>query len=399
MTAQLLTQEPGRDTARRARNNQLTRAAHWFAGIQSDPYGLILRAVSDDPHPHEERVRERGPLFHSTLLDTWVTAGRDVADAVVAGPAFDGPGADTAGRDELPYRSDTLALDREGAARLAPLTALGGPLLWATEEECVEKRAAKFTRMAVADLGDRFDLVDDVARPVVARVLAEQLSLPDAAYERYARLLTGCRHALDGLLCPQPYATARAGEAAEAGLAALFEETLGAAGPDAVRAARILSVGAAETTAVLVTNAVRTLLGRPGAWQALAADPALAGPAVDDTLRSAPPVRLETRIARDATTLAGTGLPAGSRVTVLVAAVNRDPETGSGTPPFGLPADLHFALSARLIKVIARAALGALAEALPELRTDAEPVSRPCSPVLNAPARFQAAKNARPQRP
>ncbi|MFE7777925.1 hypothetical protein ACFU5O_29290 [Streptomyces sp. NPDC057445] len=394
MTRQLLTEEPGRDTARRARQNQLTRAAQWFAGIQADPYGLLLRGGTDDPRPHEERVREQGPLFHSALLDTWVTADRAVADALVTGPAFDGPGPD-ASADGLPYRSATLTLNRESAARLAPLTGLGGPLLRAAGEEDVEKQTVTLTRTILAGLGERFDLAEDFARRLVALVLAGQLGLPGTAHEDYARLLTGCRHALDGLLCPQPYATARAGEAAEAGLGALLEEALGEAGPDTVRAARVLSVGAAETTAVLITNAVRTLLGQPGAWRRLAADPAaLAGTAIDDTLRSAPPVRLETRTARDATTLAGTELPAGARVTVLVAAVDRDPGAGPAAAPFALPDDLHFALSARLIKVIARAALGALAEALPGLRTDPAPVTRPRSPVLHAPARFPAAKNA-----
>ncbi|WP_210589265.1 hypothetical protein [Streptomyces sp. GESEQ-35] len=390
MTTVLSIDAPGRDPARRARNNQLTRAAQWFAGIQDDPYGLLLRAGTDDPHHHEERIRERGPLYHSTLLDTWVTADRSVAEAVVADPAFDAPAADG---DELPYRSATLALDRATTARLAPLAALGGPVLWA-DEACVEKRTVKFARAIVADLGDRFDLAEDFARRLVGRVLAEQLSLPEDAYEHYARLLADCRPALDGLLCPQPYPVARAAETAEDRLAALFDRTLGDAGPVAAQIARVLSVSAAETTAVLVTNAVRDRLARPGAWQALAADPALAGPAVDATLRSAPPVRLETRTARDGATLAGTELPAGSRVTVLVAAVNRDPHTGPDTAPFGLPADLHFGLSAPLIKAIARAALGALAEALPRLRTGAEPVTRPCSPVLNAPARLPAVKNA-----
>jgi P450-derived glycosyltransferase activator len=389
MTTVLPTEALGPGPARRARNNQLTRAAPWFAGIQDDPYGLLLRAGAGDPHRHEERIRAQGPLYRSTLLDTWVTADRAVADTVVTDPAFDAPGP---GGDELPYRSTTLALNRAHTARLAPLTALGGPVLWGGEE-CVEKRTVTFARTILADLGDRFDLAEDFARRLVGRVLAEQLSLPEAVYEHYARLLGECRTALDGLLCPQPHPVARAAEAAEAQLAALLDETLGDAGGDAVQAARVVSVGAAETTAVLLTNAVRAQLARPGAWQALAADPALAGPAVDATLRCAPPVRLETRTAPGGATLAGTDLPAGSRVTVLVAAVNRAPHTGSHTAPLGLPADLHFALSAPLIKTVARAALGALAAALPQLSLGAQPVTRPCSPVLNAPARLPAAKN------
>ncbi|MFB7030187.1 MULTISPECIES: hypothetical protein [unclassified Streptomyces] len=381
---------------RRARGNQLTRAAQWFAGTRNDPYGLILRSGTEDPRPHEERVRAGGPLFHSAPLDTWVTADRAVAEAVVADPAFDGPrpGPEAAAGDGLPYRSAVLAVDRETAARLAPLTALGGPMLWAPEEECVEKRTVKFARALLAGLGDRFDLAEDFARRLVGQVIGEQLGLPEAAHERFVRILPDCRHALDGLLCPQPHAVVRAAERAEAALSAVLAEGLHEAGADSVRAARILSVGAAETTVVLVANAVRRLLAEPGAWQRLAADPALAAGAVEDTLRLAPPVRLETRTARADTVLAGTGLPAGSRVTLLVAAVNRDPAAPADAAPFGLPGDLHFALSGRLVTVIARAALGALAEALPALRTAGEEVTRPRSPVLAAPARLPVAKAA-----
>ncbi|WP_338673614.1 P450-derived glycosyltransferase activator [Streptomyces sp. SCSIO 30461] len=402
MTSGPLTDHPGGETAlagaQRARRNQLTRAAQWFAGIQNDPYGLILRSGAEDPRPHEERVRAEGPLFHSAPLGTWVTADRAVAEAIVACDAFDGPGTgpDDAADDGLPYRSALLAVDREAAARLAPL---GGSMLWTAGEERVEKRAWESSRSILAGLGERFDLAEDFARHLVGRVLAGQLDLPKATQERFARTLTGCRHALDGLLCPQPHAVARAAERAEATLAALLAEGLhqngaDSARADSARAASILAVSAAETTAVLITNAVRGVLTEPGAWQRLADDPALAAEVVEDTLRHAPPVRLETRTARTTTVLAGTTLPAGSHVTILVPAVNRDPKAPTDAAPFGLPTDLHFALSGRLVRVLARAALGALAESLPTLRTAGEEVTRLRSPVLGAPASFPVARAA-----
>ncbi|MDG9723686.1 cytochrome P450 family protein [Streptomyces sp. DH41] len=377
-----------------ARRNQLTRAAQWFAGIEDDPYGLLLRAGPDDPARHEERVRERGPLYHSAPLDTWVTAHRAVAEQVLTDPAFDGTGPDgtPVGQEELPCRSDLLALDRATAARLAPLTAFGGPLLWAQEANCVAQRTATYARRLLESCGERFDLAEDFARRLPGPVLAEQLSLPDAAHEEFARVLPDCRHALDGLVCPQPYATARATRAAEAALAELLARHLSDAGEEAVRAAGVLAVSAAETTAVLIVEAVRRLRALPGAWERLAADPALAEEAVRETLRTAPPVRLETRVTRRETTLAGTVLPAGGRVVVLLAAAGRDPAAPAGAAPLGLAPDLHFALSAPLITAMATAALRTLAETLPRLREAGEPVTRPRSPVLLAPARFPVAK-------
>ncbi|MGW9060414.1 hypothetical protein, partial [Streptomyces sp. NPDC055733] len=74
------------------------------------------------------------------------------------------------------------------------------------------------------------------------------------------------------------------------------------------------------------------------------------------------------------------------------AAAGRDPGAPAGAAPLGLAPDLHFALSAPLITSIAGAALRTLAETLPHLREAGEPVTRPRSPVLLAPARFPVAK-------
>ncbi|MFF3488489.1 P450-derived glycosyltransferase activator [Streptomyces sp. NPDC002701] len=378
------------DGARAARRNQLTRAAQWFAGIEDDPYGLVLRAGPQDPAVHEERVRALGPLYRSAPLDTWVTAHRAVADQVFTDPAFDGTGPDgvPVDGDDLPYRSGLLALDRATAARLAPQAAFGGPLLPAAG---LAQRAAAHARRLLESAGETFDLAEDFARRLPGSVLAEQFGLPGTAREEFARLLPGCRHALDGLVCPQPYATARASRAAETAVTGLLARHL-PGDEDTVRAAGVLAVGAAETTAVLVTGTVRRLRAEPGAWERLTAGPALAAAAVRETLRTAPPVRVETRISRTDTILAGTALPAGSRIAVLVAAAGRDPAAPPGATPLGLAPDLHFALSAPLITVLATAALRTLAEALPGLREAGEAVTRPRSPVLLAPARFPVAK-------
>ncbi|MGW7102401.1 cytochrome P450 family protein [Streptomyces sp. NPDC054838] len=385
--------ESGRDTARRARANQFARAAQWFAGITGDPYGLILRAGTDDPRAFEERVRALGPLHHSLPLDTWVTADHAVAREVLRNPAFDGPApaAGSPGDDPLPYRSTALALDRATAARLAPLTAFGGPLLRVPDARGAEERAAAHARALLAGLGGRFDLAEDFARPLMGPVLAGQLGLPESEHAEFARLLPGCRSALDGLLCPQTHATARAAEAAEQAVHALLVRALGGTDADAARACQVVAVGAAEAATVLLVNAVRALLVEPGGWQRAAHAPAAARAAVEHALRVAPPVRLETREARTGVTLAGTPLPAGARVTVLVAAAGRDPRAPGDAGPLALPRDLHFGLSAHLVRANARGALRVLAETLPDLRTAGDEVTRPRSPVLRAPARFPVA--------
>ncbi|MEV3993767.1 cytochrome P450 [Streptomyces sp. NPDC049837] len=390
------------DPARRVRRLQLTRAAHWFAAAQGDPYGKILRATDDDPDActaYEEEIRARGPLFRSELLDTWATAHRAVADELAAHPDFDAPAA-----QDAPVPSAALALDRAACERLRPLTAFGGPLLWAPDEECVERRAERYARELLTTLGDAFDVVDDYAVPVAVRTVAEQFGLPADAYEPFAGALAGCRHALDGLFAPQPYDTERAGQHAESELTRLLETHLCEPDEDRVRAARAVAVATACTAPVLVAGAVRVLGDAPGQWELLAGRPDLAPRAVEETLRRTPPVRLEARTARTDTTLAGVALPAGARVVVLVAAVDRDPSAPHGAvhlqraprggepAPFALPGDLYFALAGPLVRSTARGALRALAEAAPRLTVAPATAVRRRSPVLRAPAAMPAVR-------
>ncbi|MEU7564321.1 cytochrome P450 family protein [Streptomyces eurythermus] len=424
------------DPAAAGRRLQLTRAAQWFAGTQDDPYALVLRAEATDPAPYEERIRAHGPLFRSDLLDTWVTASRAVADEVIASPAFDGLTADgrRPGARELPLSGTALDADRATCARFGALTAWGGPLLPAPHEralrESAERRAHALLDGAEAALAadGTVDLVDAYARRLPALVLREQLGVPQEAATAFEDALAGCRRTLDGALCPQLLPDAVAGARAEAALTAVLASALrgtpAGRAPDAVAAARALAVGAAEPAATLVGNAVQELLARPAQWAELVRDPRLAAAAVTETLRVAPPVRLERRVAREDTDIAGQRLPAGGSVVILVAAVNRAPvSAGSdasttvphadGRPrtsapsvpsapfdltrpvaapgPFGLPGDLHFRLGGPLVGTFAEAALGALAARLPGLRAAGPAVRRRRSPVLHGHARLPVA--------
>ncbi|RNC68181.1 P450-derived glycosyltransferase activator [Streptomyces xinghaiensis] len=396
------------DLSRAGRRLQLTRAAQWFAGNQGDPYGMILRAGTADPAPYEEEIRERGPLFHSELLGTWVTGSRHVADAVTADDAFGALTADGArpGVRELPLSGSAL-----DAAHGNP----GGPPLpggWPhrppdrEERDDPDRHAADL--LNAAGPGQVLDLVP-FARRLAARTTGAWLGVPAERLPRFETALTGCRRALDALLCPQLLADARAGLAAEEALRAVLGETPEARGrpPGAVEAARAHAVSAAEPIAVLLCNAVRELMERPAQWRALTADPGLAGAAITETLLWAPPVRLESRVARETAVLAGRTLPAGTHLVVLAAAANRDAcrnagpavtgfdvlrrASDGGPQPHGLPEDLHFRLSGPLVRRTAEAGLRALAERFPGLRPAGPAVRVRRSPVLRGLGRLPVA--------
>ena len=94
----------------------------------------------------------------------------------------------------------------------------------------------------------------------------------------------------------------------------------------------MLLIAGFETTVNLLGNAVNALLDHPDQWAALVADPALAGAAVQESLRFDPPVQRTGRISFDDTELAGQPIAAGSGSTCCSAAPtatrrsSRDPD-------------------------------------------------------------------------
>lgn len=96
---------------------------------------------------------------------------------------------------------------------------------------------------------------------------------------------------------------------------------------------------------------------------------------VEETLRFEPPVQATTRWATADTELAGTPVPAGSKVLVVLAAGNRDPRrfdrphvfdpTRTGVRPLSFGGGAHFCLGAPLARLEARVALPRLLRRFP----------------------------------
>ncbi|MBF6454653.1 cytochrome P450 family protein [Nocardia cyriacigeorgica] len=146
-----------------------------------------------------------------------------------------------------------------------------------------------------------------------------------------------------------------------------------------------------ETSASLIASAVLSLLAHPDQWAALCADPSLAAPAVEETMRYWGPVESATmRLALAPLRLGGQRVERGDRVLVCTAAANRDPAHvpdpdrfdihRAPRPHLGFSGGIHNCLGAALARTEVAVALTTLAGRWPGLRpaTDpAEPRWRP----------------------
>jgi cytochrome P450 len=132
-------------------------------------------------------------------------------------------------------------------------------------------------------------------------------------------------------------------------------------GTEIVATVLLLFGAGIETTTNLFGNGLYTLLSHPDQLARLRRDPALIPGAIEEILRFESPVHLDARTVLEPVNLAGHDLPAGTTVTTLLAAANRDPERFADPDRFDVgrqdnahlsfAAGPHFCLGAHLTRL------------------------------------------------
>ncbi|MEV7008599.1 cytochrome P450 [Streptosporangium sp. NPDC051022] len=273
--------------------------------------------------------------------------------------------------------------------------------------------------------GNQVDLVDDFAYPFPVMVICKLLGVP---HEDEARFHAWAEQVVAGL-DPNPAedpaerqrATQRARTELGGYLAGLIEEHRRAPGGDLLSAlvteqgpcgrmspievvttAVLLLIAGHETTVNLITNGMLTLLRHPDALKRLRADPGFAVPLVEELLRYEPPVQfLPQRTALTDIDIAGTVIPRGAPIWLVLAAGSRDPRRFADpdrfdperpdNQHFGFGSGIHYCFGAPLARLETQIALTELARRLgnPRLVDDPPPYRR--NPVLRGPRHLQIA--------
>ncbi|MFC4009166.1 cytochrome P450 [Nonomuraea purpurea] len=264
----------------------------------------------------------------------------------------------------------------------------------------------------------RADLVDEVAYPLPVAVICRLLGVPVEDEERFHAWADQIIETLGpGEEDRAERDRARQAVQAELGgfLAGLADDRRRHPGDDmlsglvtyhgpegsmtpeeVVSTAVLLLIAGHETTINLIANGMLTFLRHPDLLARVRSDPGLIVPAVEELLRFEPPVQmLSQRVALDDITVAGTTIPAGSPVVLVLAAGSRDPDhlpdpdtfipDRPGNEHLGFGGGVHYCFGAPLARLEAQIALTELTRRLrnPRLVTDPPPY-RP-SPVLRGP--------------
>ena len=272
------------------------------------------------------------------------------------------------------------------------------------------------------------DIVDDFAYPFPVTVICELLGVPREDESRFHVWVDAIVEALDpGAADPAKVQRKRTEAMSEMGLyfAGLVEAHRRTPGADLLSAlatddgpegrmtdvqllttAFLLLIAGHETTVNLITNGMLTLLRHPEVLERLRREPDLVIHMVEELLRYEPPVHLlPWRATLDDIEVAGTTIPQGSRVILLLASGSRDPshvrdpdrfDPDRFNPDrFGLARDtdqhlgfgggIHYCFGAPLARLETQIALTELARRLVNPRLVTDPPPYRTNPVLRGP--------------
>lgn len=414
-------QRPARTAVRWGVRHALPAVFLDRAARRGDLVARLLRdpSVRDEPWAVHERLRAQGPLVPTSL--GLVTTSHAVAQEVLRSESFGvawdrsvapgwvrwalrfGDELDATGVAEPP---SMLVVDPPDHTRFRRLVSRAFTPRATAASEPMVRRIAEDLLDGLEPARGTTDLVAAYAAQLPVLVIADLLGVPTERREDFLRWGAAAAATLDPGLPLHRYLSAERGlRAMHAFLRGHFQRLRREPGEDLVsrlvtlpedealterelHATVMLLLGAGfETTVNLLGNAVVLLDAHRDQWEGLRADPAGWPGAVEEVLRLDSPVQLTGRTARADVSLAGRAVPAGTRVTLLLGAANRDPAVFAEPSRFDVrrtnardhlafSGGVHYCVGAGLARLEAVVGLQALAERFPRLRVSGTPVRR-----------------------
>ncbi|MEW2286895.1 cytochrome P450 [Streptomyces sp. NPDC047841] len=409
------------------------------------PHASLAHRITDyanraDPYPLYEELR-RTPVLHEEEGGPYLISSYYDIKALLHDPRISSDAANlaAAGRDELGQTEETgglppsfLRLDPPEHDRLRRIanSAFGPPHRPRRIEDMRGGMRETVTGL-IDGFGDarQVDLVDQFAYPFPVTVICRLLGVPREDEPRFRAWVDPLVAGLDPAAGPEQDADAQR-TAREARmqlgmyLAGLVEERtkeprddllsdlVAGRGPDGslsmmevLSTSVLLLIAGHETTVNLITNGMLTLLRHPEILQRLREDPGLSVSIVEELLRYEPPVQLvPQRTCIADIEVRGVTIPKGSRIWLVLAAGNRDPERFKDPERFdpdrgdiqhlGFGSGIHSCFGAPLARLEAQIALSELARRLegPRLVEDPPPYRR--NAVLRGPRHLEVAFDA-----
>ncbi|MER5753463.1 cytochrome P450 [Streptomyces sp. NPDC002088] len=381
----------------------------------------LLARITDyanrpNPYPLYAELREAGPVVRQTdgsyLVGTYHEINSLLHDPCISSDIRNLAVPLSGLPDEERQPPAFIRLDDPEHQRLRSIAMRPfGPPHSPGRVDALQGEITQITEELIDAFGDRkqIDIVDDFAYPLPVTVICRLLGVPREDEPTFRTWSSAIIEAADVRPGEDRTERERAGEQARAEtgryLIDLAERRRGHPTDDMLSAfvneqdpaARLtpeelavtgttLLVAGHETTVNLITNGMLTLLRHPDQMERLRREPALMPKAVEELLRYEPPVHmLSRRTPLTDVEIAGTTIPKGARLLLMLASGNRDPRrfrapeqfdpTREDNQHFGFGGGIHICYGAALARLEAQIALNTLIHRLgtPSLVEDPPP--------------------------
>ena len=322
-----------------------------------DPFSADFLA---DPLPHQEALRELGPVVYLDAYDVFAVARyAEVHQALTDWQSLQsGAGVGLANfRQEKPWRPPSLLLEADPPRHDAPRAVLTA-LLSARRLRALEEQWRADAVSVVEELlegGPEFDGVTDLAEVFPLRVFPDAVGIGKSGREH---LLPYGDFAFNAF-GPQNDLLQRAGENIAPSIAWIGEqckrENLDDHGfgsqiwdaadrgeithEQAPFVVRSLLTAGVDTTVTGIASLLHAVAASPGAWERLRADRSLLPRAFEEAVRWESPVQTFFRTTTAPIEIAGVSIPPERKVLMFLGAANRDPRRWSDPDRFDLDRD------------------------------------------------------------
>ena len=376
------------------------------AAASNPSTGLFARVLdpASRPHPYPLYAALREQPVSRQSDGTWVVSGYDEIATLLHDPRISSDPRKagrqlTSGAERSLILQDPPSHDRLRGAVMARFT----PAV--IESLRGEVRRTVDQLLDAAGTTSRLDVVDQVAYPLPVSVICTLLGIPeeDEAHfhiwaDTLARTLDGdpdmpaeevekinraAVELADYLRQLTERRAKRPGGDLISGLLTGDSRNAPLSGEELVITTRLLLIAGHETTVNLITNGVLTLLRHHGILQRFRAEPDLVVPMVEELVRYEPSVQFRYRATLADIDIAGSTIPAGSLVVLLLAAGSRDPRRftdperfipdRSPNEHFGFGGGIHYCVGAPLARMEAQVVLPELIRRLDNPRLVQDP--------------------------
>ena len=382
-------------------------------GLHGVSLNIFDPALTKDPYPFYNRLRNKAPIHYSMALRAWWVTEFDLVQEVLRDKRFGSdvrkfpqivkkilPDLDEDRRESFEHPS-MLNLDPPDHSRIRRLVSQGfmhkfiqslEPRIRLIVDDCLRRVSNDAT----------FDIVDTLAKPLPAIVIAEMMGLPESDH---ARFQAWSEDLIDGTGTNDATKVEKGSEASNA-LIGYFKDIIksrrGDPGDDLIgqliraeeagdslserelyNTCLLLLVAGHETTTRLIGNGAYLLL-KHGLWGTLRADPDRIPAAIEEMLRFEPPVQATQRFVLEDLDFHGKRMKRGDSIFVSIAGGNRDPNANEAPDRFDIGREkvsqvsfgygIHLCIGASLARLEAKVAFEKLLAEFPNMQLcDAQP--------------------------